>query len=669
MQLLAFLSLVSLGLSGAGATLEETFNQALIAEEGHRDYDAARRSYEEVLRQLDSQRRLAATAVFRLGEVYRKLGRTNDAIAQYQRVLRQFADESTLVQLSQQNLVALGSRVTTTSGDPGALLAASPATGAGESEAGEAAVGATDEEDQEIRRISALIRQSPDLINAVAEGGSAPLHLAAAKGHLAVIRHLLASGAKVDVPDQLGESPLQKAVRAGHLAAAEALLDAGANVQGTAGATPLHSAVSRGYERIRDLLLARGAEINAVRMTYITAKSGPEKDRLVGINTTPLGVAVHRDRRDAVEFLLDRGADPNACDGPECALPINLSISREMTELLLQRGARAALAAPQLRAAIVARDLDIVALLLEAGCDPNTLNPQGITDPLFDLPGGTTRYRPVPVRVGRAETTIETNPVPGDPSSAPETPPRDRRMAELLLQHGLDVHRLLPIIATSLDAGWLGWALEHGADPNSRDDQGRTLLELTGIGAPPLPRQRLADISDKVRRLLARGADPNQKFTDGQYPVHALCRHLTPEWLGDAQVDVNVVDAVGSTPLMWAVAARNAAAVDWLLARGADVHARDPHGATALHYAAAVRTLPSIVQKLLAAKADKDVKLAGYGHTPADLLRHPPVVDGLWPRWGTANGSPPSPTLELEELRTLLPSDASRSGPVLVPAR
>nr|AEI30665.1 hypothetical protein LDC_03182 [uncultured microorganism] len=91
-----------------GATLEETFNQALIAEEGRRDYEAARSGYEEVVRLLDSQRRLAATAVFRLGEVYRKLNRTNDAVAQFERVLRQFPDEGILVQLSQQNLAALG---------------------------------------------------------------------------------------------------------------------------------------------------------------------------------------------------------------------------------------------------------------------------------------------------------------------------------------------------------------------------------------------------------------------------------------------------------------------------------------------------------------------------------------------------------------------------------
>ena len=51
----------------------------------------------------------AATAVFRLGECYRKLGKTNEAVLQYDRIVREFADEATLATLSRQNLAGLGS--------------------------------------------------------------------------------------------------------------------------------------------------------------------------------------------------------------------------------------------------------------------------------------------------------------------------------------------------------------------------------------------------------------------------------------------------------------------------------------------------------------------------------------------------------------------------------
>jgi hypothetical protein len=66
------------------------------------------KAYEEVVRQLDGQRHLAASAVFRLGECYRKLNRTHDAVAQFQRITREDPDQETLAKLSRQNLVGLG---------------------------------------------------------------------------------------------------------------------------------------------------------------------------------------------------------------------------------------------------------------------------------------------------------------------------------------------------------------------------------------------------------------------------------------------------------------------------------------------------------------------------------------------------------------------------------
>jgi tetratricopeptide (TPR) repeat protein len=92
----------------AADPLTETFQKGLFEEEANRDLTAAVKAYEEVVRQLDGQRHLAATAVFRLGECYRKLGRTNDAVAQFQRIVREYSDDETLVKLSRQNLAGLG---------------------------------------------------------------------------------------------------------------------------------------------------------------------------------------------------------------------------------------------------------------------------------------------------------------------------------------------------------------------------------------------------------------------------------------------------------------------------------------------------------------------------------------------------------------------------------
>src|SRR5215469_10238202 len=81
--------------------------KGLFEEEANRNLDAAISNYQSLANAFDKDRQLAATAIFRLGECYRKLGRTNEAAAQYQRIVREFSDQQTLATLSQQNLAGL----------------------------------------------------------------------------------------------------------------------------------------------------------------------------------------------------------------------------------------------------------------------------------------------------------------------------------------------------------------------------------------------------------------------------------------------------------------------------------------------------------------------------------------------------------------------------------
>ena len=95
-------------LPAATNDLTAALQKGLFEEEANHDLPAAIEAYQAIAARFDQDRRLAATAVFRLGECYRKQGVTNNAAAQYQRVLRDFADEQTLVTLSRQNLAGLG---------------------------------------------------------------------------------------------------------------------------------------------------------------------------------------------------------------------------------------------------------------------------------------------------------------------------------------------------------------------------------------------------------------------------------------------------------------------------------------------------------------------------------------------------------------------------------
>jgi len=98
----------------AADDLSTALQKGLFEEEANQNLPAAIKAYESLLVASDEQRKLTATALFRLGECYRKLGQTNDAIAQCQRLIRDFTDQTTLATLSRQNLTGLG--VGTTAG-------------------------------------------------------------------------------------------------------------------------------------------------------------------------------------------------------------------------------------------------------------------------------------------------------------------------------------------------------------------------------------------------------------------------------------------------------------------------------------------------------------------------------------------------------------------------
>jgi len=106
--LVCALVLTPLGVRAVTNELSAALQTGLFEEEANRNLPAAIEAYEKVAKQFDQNRALAATAIFRLGEVNRKQGKTNEAAAYYQRILREFTDQDTLVKLSQQNLAGMG---------------------------------------------------------------------------------------------------------------------------------------------------------------------------------------------------------------------------------------------------------------------------------------------------------------------------------------------------------------------------------------------------------------------------------------------------------------------------------------------------------------------------------------------------------------------------------
>jgi Ankyrin repeats (many copies) len=146
----------------------------------------------------------------------------------------------------------------------------------------------------------------------------------------------------------------------------------------------------------------------------------------------------------------------------------------------------------------------------------------------------------------------------------PDSPP-DSTVSPPLLEAALldDPNRMRDLIA-------------GGADPNSMSASGNTPLCSV-------------DNEQMVRLLLELGADPNLADGQGQTPLLVACNSALPIGglyaLLEAGADPNVRDSAGMTPLMCACQYKGAEEVELLLQYGANTRLKDKQGLTARSHA------------------------------------------------------------------------------------
>lgn len=154
---------------------------------------------------------------------------------------------------------------------------------------------------------------------------TAPLHEAAAFGHIRIVELLLAKGADVNIRNEGGETPLHYAAGHGHTRVMETLLENGADPaqKGTGCGTPMQWAARNGQIQPIKTLVDHGVSIDQGGSGGVTA----------------LMEATSYGQMATVRFLLANGADANLGNG--CS-PLHIAAYRndiEIGRILVQHGA------------------------------------------------------------------------------------------------------------------------------------------------------------------------------------------------------------------------------------------------------------------------------------------------------------------------------------------
>ena len=150
--------------------------------------------------------------------------------------------------------------------------------------------------------VARVLNDDPKLLDSHSPEGFTALALAAHFGHLETLKYLISRGGNVSAVSvhAMQVTPLHAALFGRRVEAARVLIEAGADVTpkrgGTggprAGWTALHYCAGLGFAELIELLMERGADVNAV------------DDE----GKTPLEVAIDSDQKEIASLLISRGA-------------------------------------------------------------------------------------------------------------------------------------------------------------------------------------------------------------------------------------------------------------------------------------------------------------------------------------------------------------------------
>uniref|UniRef100_A0A8C0V8T8 Ankyrin repeat and death domain containing 1B n=1 Tax=Cyanistes caeruleus TaxID=156563 RepID=A0A8C0V8T8_CYACU len=182
--------------------------------------------------------------------------------------------------------------------------------------------------------------------------GKKPFLLACEKGHIDMIKNLIALKLFTSEKDQEGNTALHLAAKNGHSEVVEILLEQWEEINdlNQNGETPFYLAVEGGHEKYAELLLEAWSDINVSTQN----------------NSSALQIAIQNGHLSLITFLIDKNID--LVPKPEKCLwfikTLNWSLGPQM---ILQKNS-------PLHLAVISNNLPVVKRLLDANHDINSLN-------------------------------------------------------------------------------------------------------------------------------------------------------------------------------------------------------------------------------------------------------------------------------------------------------